>query len=169
MKRVQHILIFCMLIIFNFQFSTFNCFAQDTATVTKPRLSPSLQLYLLNPSAGFENMMPKSGMLEFAVDPLLQSAKQSDALYLRNRMAVDRMEQQVIGGLQKEQQQLQVYGILNMVAAGFVWGMIVKENVEGYYNFKKQQREGTLPPSNMPATQPSSPPPGARPPELRRP
>ena len=128
---------------------------QDTAMVAKPSLSPKFQLYLINPNSVLL-LQPKTITLDFEVDPLLVSAQYSDDIYIRQLMAVDNMGQSISKGLQKEQRDMQVLGILNMVATGFVWGMIIKENIEGYYDYKAQQK-------NQPQQRPE------RPPEVRRP
>ena len=133
--------------------------AQDTAVVAKPYLSPAMQLYLLNPTSTFF-LESKSVVLDFELDPLLASMQYDDNLYFRQLMTVDNMGQSISMNLQKEQRDMQVLGILNMVAAGFVWGMIIKENIEGYYDYKAQQRE------QQQLQQQQKPP---RPPEVRRP
>jgi len=133
--------------------------AQDTAVVAKPYLSPAMQLYLMNPNSTLF-LESKSVTLDFELDPLLASAQYDDNLSIRQRMAVDNMGQSISMGLQKEQRNMQVLGILNMVATGFVWGMIIKENIEGYYDYKSQQRE------QQQLQQQQKPP---RPPEVRKP
>jgi hypothetical protein len=128
----------------------------DTALITAPpALSPDWALYLLNPSSPYlERKAPI--LLDLPLDPMLATLRHNDKQHLRQRFAIEQMGQSVVGHLQREQQQMQHLGVLNLFVSGFVWGMIIKDNIESYIEAQQP----------LPPPPPSHP---SRPPELRRP
>ncbi len=126
--------------------------AQDTATVaTPPAGRPNL--YFMAP---LFRSFAAPAKLDISIDPLFAAPGHEDLLYLRRTAAIDKMGELVIGNLREEQQSLQINAGVSIAVSSIIWGMIIKENIEGYLNHQQRQQQKAPPP------QP------ARPPELRR-
>jgi hypothetical protein len=127
---------------------------QDTAKVVPP--PTRYDLYFLSPLYNFTMVRPVK--LHLPMDPLFASPEADDLLYQRQMFSVYSMGQQVTAdGIRQDMQGGRIYYLLGGAFAGFAWGMIIKENIEGYIN--AQNQSPPPPPPNTPA----------RPPELQRP